>query len=228
MAMFDWIRKLRRAAPASSELQQMMVDLKSPEGFPITELRPVLIPSSIFELDHWIGPYHHFENLPVSLTWAYMRPNQTMQYLNSATAVALEAKGCDWRSAALNALSGDVARQPWTHEWKNASGAVRAVALMHDDGVGPSRLCMLSRYDLLFPEGFTFFVPERSCAILLSNDAESIVRDRITSVVERCHRDAEVPMHNEPFTSDELRASLAQLVRGRLPRGHVDGPVPSP
>ncbi len=212
MAMFDWIRKLRRSTSASPELEQMIADLRNSEGFPITELRPVLVPSSIFELKRWIGPYHHFESLPVSLTWAYMRPNQTMQYLNSDTVAALEAKGCNWRSTALDELSRDVSRQPWTHEWKNASGLVRAVALMHNDGVGPSRLCVLSRYDLLFPEGFTFFVPERSCAILLSNDAESIVRDKITSAVEGCYQDAEVPMSKKPFSSDELRRSLAQAV----------------
>ena len=195
----------------SARLRQMKSDVSAAGEFPIEELRPVLIPSSIFEGGVWVGPYHHFTNLPVSLTWAYLRPQQTMLYLDHETVLRLEQRGVDWRSSALLEMEREVGDHPWTHEWKNQSGTLGAVALMHEDGIGPSRLICLSHYNAHFPAGFSFYVPERSCAILISKDADSGLVEKIKSVVEACNSSAGVPMGVLAYSSNELANSLKNI-----------------
>ena len=218
--MLKWFSKLlsqeKKEAPEDPGVRailQMRADLdQDPGKFPLSELRPVLIPSPILAMGNWVGPFHHFESLPVSLAWAFLRPNQTMMYLSNSTALDLEARGVDWRSAARSALLQDFQRQPWTHEFKSDVGEVEAVALLHEDGLGPSRLLCCDLLLDRFRHGFAFFVPERSSAIVLSNRASVKVRNSVEDAVHGCLEAADVPMSEDPFSSDLLK-TLLQRVR---------------
>src|SRR5438093_12675020 len=81
------------------QLEQLREDLRGDSSeFPITDLRPVLIPSAILAPGTWVGPYHYFSGLPISLTWAYLRPNQTMMYLSDRAVASLEKRRVDCRT----------------------------------------------------------------------------------------------------------------------------------
>jgi hypothetical protein len=191
------------------QLRQLRGDLDGdPPSFPLSELRPVLIPSSILEMGTWVGPYHHFSTLPVSLTWAYQRPEQTMMYLTHDMVQALETAHIDWRREARDSLVREFDRRPWSHEFRGASGDVEGVALLHDDGRGPSRLLCVRRLLGLLPDGFDFYVPERSCALLISRGAGADVRERVIQVVQQCLEAADVPMSSQPVAHELLLDAL--------------------
>jgi len=143
--MLTWLCQLFRRGSVDPALAQLQRDVRaSPSEFPIGDLRPVLIPSPILAHKSWIGPKHYFENLPVSLTWAYLRPENTMMYLSFDSAEALDAKRIDWRLHSKEAAQREFAEPLWTHEFKGESDSVEAVALFHSDGLGPSRLLFRS------------------------------------------------------------------------------------
>src|SRR6184192_3798791 len=191
-------------------LDQMRRDLKQARtnsDFPLRDLRPVLLPSPILAMGTWVGPSHYFDSLPVSLTWAFLRPHGTMLYLSHDVASALDQKGIGWRLEARDALTREFRIRPWTHEFKGPSGAVEAVALMHDDGLGPSRLICAPQLLAFFPTGFAFFVPESSCALLLATAASVVVVSKVEQVVKECFAAADVPMATSGFGHEALNAA---------------------
>jgi hypothetical protein len=132
-----------------------------------------------------------------------------MMYLAHGTVAILEAKGIDWRSAARAALERDVKRHPWTHEFCNDQNKVEGVAMIHEDGLGPSRLIIYNRLAQRFPQGFSFFVPERSCAMVIANDASLQVRTSIETAVRNCFSGADVPMSEKPYDHTLLKQALS-------------------
>src|SRR5262245_2197377 len=216
--MFSWLQKLMPWSSKDSgvkQLEQFLADVRADStGFSVADLRPVLVPSAIFEAGRWIGPYHHFPALPVSLTWAFLRPQQTMLYLAHDAAAALEAKGIDWRSTARATLVKEFERHPWTHEYRNDRGKVEGMGMIHEDGLGPSRLIMYSRFAQQFPQGFSFFVPERSCAIVIANDASSQVRAAVEAAVRGYFSAADVPMSESAYDHTLLRRALSEAHEG--------------
>jgi hypothetical protein len=210
--MKDWLRRLAgrstRTQP-DQQLQQLREDLRRGAAeFPLEDLRPVLIPSPILATGRWVGPFHHFPELPVSLTWAYLRPSQTMIYLSHELVAMLDSRGIDWRSTARDALVREFGSRPWTRELRDSSGALEGIALMHEDGLGPSRLICSRRLLRQFPDGFEFFVPERSCAFLVGSSASAETRSRIEHVVRQCFEHAEVPMSTSGFGHEALLSAL--------------------
>jgi hypothetical protein len=177
---------------------------------PAEDLRPVLIPSPILAMINWPGPRRHFPDLPVSLTWAFLMPD-AMLYLSASRASALDAAGVDWRGMSRSALVRDFERRPWSREFRNEQGDLEAVALMHEDGLGPSRLICCNRLLRTFSDGFSFFVPERGTALVLSARAGRDVRERIHGLAHDILSHAEVPMSEAPFDHALLRAALERV-----------------
>jgi hypothetical protein len=216
--MLTWLSRLLSPARMKAEnpdvraLHQLRSDLdKDPLQFPLSDLRPVLIPSPILATGNWVGPFRYFESLPVSLAWAFLRPNQTMMYLSTPTADALEARGVDWRAVARSAVVRDFDRHPWTHEYENDAGDVEAVAFLHEDGLGPSRLLCCNKLLTRFANGFVLFVPERSSALVLQEHASAKVRDSVHRAVRSCIEAAEVPMSAEPYSHHLLKTALERV-----------------
>ena len=146
----------------------------------------------------------------MSLTWAYLRPENTMVYLSFAAAAWLEARRIDWRRSAKASLHRDFANQPWTHEYKDESG-VQAVALLHADGLGPSRLLCAEELKRRLLGDFNWYVPERSCAFVISKSASSAIRDTVTAAVRGCQESADVPMSTEAFPAEILDSVVGAL-----------------
>lgn len=205
----SWLRREPSPDPGDAQLRQLCNDVeRDPTSFSIEDLRPVLVPTPIFETGRWVGPYFHFADLPVSLTWAFLRPQQTMMYLSTAAVTAFEAKSIDWRAAARFALAREFDSHPWTHAFNNPRGELEAVAFMHEDGLGPSRLIMYHKLKQRFPLGFTIFVPERSCALLVSAKASTEVRASVEKAVHGCFTAADVPMSESGYDHTLLKEAL--------------------
>lgn len=136
---------------AELEALRHALDLK-PDDVDVDRLRPILAPASFFESE-WPGPLVRFGESPLALTWAVLQPDQTMLYVTSALQVYWERQGLDCRGRALDNLARD-STQAWTHEFRFDSGGAYAVVMMHDDGLGPSRLLLESRLSELFPDGY--------------------------------------------------------------------------
>jgi hypothetical protein len=183
-----------------------------PSTFSVEDLRPVLIPSAILGYDQWVGPRHYVGSLPVSLTWAYLRPENTMIYLSFDAVAWLEAQHIDWRRSAKASLHQDFGNRPWTHEFKDESG-VQAVALLHADGLGPSRLLCTQELKRSLSGDFDWYVPERSCAFAISKNASSSIRDTVATAIRRCYESAEVPMSMEALSSEALDSVVEALER---------------
>jgi hypothetical protein len=214
-SMFTRLRNLLFGTPQSEQdritrmLNQLKRDVEAgPEQMPLDSLRPVLIPSSIFESGGWPGPHHHFPKLPVSLTWAFLRPENTMLYLFDEPAGKLTADGMDWRDSARKAALSDFERQPWTFEYRNRDGTIGAVALNHEDGLGPSRLFCYRQLLERFPDGFQLFVPERNITFLQLPTASPGVRAELERVIRDVHANAGVPMSLEPHDHQLLKEAL--------------------
>ena len=79
---------------------------------------------------------------------------------------------------------------------------------MHEDGLGPSRLMMYSWFTKQFPHGFSFFVPERSCAFVIANDASSKIQESVQTAVHGCFAAADVPMSESAFDHTLLKQAL--------------------
>ena len=204
-----WLRPKHDRDSAVAQLEQMRSDLDlDSTSFPADDLRPVLIPSPILEAGDWVGPYHHFPDLPLSLTWVFLRPQHTMRYLSTKAAAAFDAKGVNWRATARLALVKEFENHPWTHEFRSETGDVEAVGLLHADGLGPSRLIMCRALARHFGEGFLFFAPERYSAFVLSANASAKVRDNVGRAVHQYFSGADVPMSESGYSHALLREAL--------------------
>jgi hypothetical protein len=76
--------------------------------------------------------------------------------------------------------------------------------MMHDDGIGPSRLLLNGYISKIFPEGYWVAVPERSVGIVLRHSAYREERVKIENVVLKCFNDGTVPVSPDFFDADKL------------------------
>jgi len=213
--MFRFLKRIFGGARAEKEridgllrqLKQMRGDLG--QDLPLADLRPVLIPSSILEGGDWFGPHHYFSKLPVSLTWAYMRSENTMQYLSRDHASKLTADGIDWRSVARSALYEDSKKRPWMSRRNPNDESVGVAAVLQDD-LGATRLLCFDQLCSIFPNGFRFFVPERYTAFVLADDSPADIEAQLVGMVQQTRRNADVPMSLEPFSHVLLREVLVE------------------
>lgn len=213
--MFRFLRRLLVGDRAEKQrIDGMLRQLKQMQGdlgkdLPIADLRPVLIPSSILDGGDWFGPHHYFSKLPVSLTWAYMRSENTMQYLSSDHAAKLTAEGIDWRSVARNALYDDSRKRPWMSRRNPNDESIGMAAVLQDD-LGATRLLCFDQLCSIFPNGFRFFVPDRYTAFVLADDSPADVEAHLVGMVQQVHRNADVPMSLEPFSHSLLKEALVE------------------
>jgi hypothetical protein len=174
------------------QYQQLKEDLGA--DLPLEDLRPVLIPSSILSGGNWFGPHHHFPELPLSLTWAYVRPEHTMQYLSQEQADKLTAEGADWKTTARTALAADSKARTWTFRRNPENESLCAAIVLHE----------------MIPNGFTFVVPNRDTVFLLADDAPREIRDQMAEWVHKAYREADVPMSMEAHTQASLENALRE------------------
>ena len=167
---------------------------KKPSELEIADLVPVFVPSSFFELGNWPGPFDVLGVEGLGLAWAMLQPDQTMRYVDREVERQWDMHAIQWRDRALENLQRHSVRTVWTHEFRSDNGSLFAVAMMHQDGVGPSRLLLRESLERLFPEGYLVALPEMSCGIVLSAQATLAERAKIEELVNGCFTDGTRPL----------------------------------
>ena len=160
-------------------------------------LMPLFAPSLFFESGKWPGPHEIMELPGLGLTWSIEQPGQAMLYLDGSTAQGWAASGLDWREESMKNLIRRSASQLATAEfWRGgmAKELCYALAFMHEDGYGPSRLLLEDSLRRVFPAGYAIALPEMSCGLAVSLQASAAEREKIEVLVETCFREATRPL----------------------------------
>jgi hypothetical protein len=159
-----------------------------------SDLVPILVPAAFIQAGEWPGP-HEPSGVPgVCLTWAVLTPAQTMRYVDRAMAEYWESNGIPWRTEALGNLRARSRGEVWTHEFRREDGTPFGVAMMHADGVGPSRLLLHEALQELFPEEYLIALPEMSCGLALSRKATGAESSQLRELADTCFRNGTRPL----------------------------------
>jgi hypothetical protein len=203
------MRWFRRKQPgALSQIEQLRRSLALPaRDFPIEDLFPIIVPSSFFALDNWPGPFQKLRTADLGLTWAFLQPSQTMVYFSHEHAKHFQSLGIDWATKAVENLVAHTGARTWTHVKQNGNCLI-FVAMMHEDGFGPSRLLLADALSRAFPQGYRVAIPERSCGIAFANNLAGDELQSILRVDESCHRDGTRPMSAAHFSPSDLAPAV--------------------
>src|SRR5215207_11578677 len=104
-------------------------------------VRPLLAPTEYVAL----GAPAIFDTLPAPdlvLTWVELPDPETMLYVTPGRAAEWDRVRPGWRAVALDAMRRADRGHVWTHEKRGENGALLWVAMMHEDGLGSSRLLL--------------------------------------------------------------------------------------
>jgi hypothetical protein len=166
------------------QLESLREGLRTPpEGVEIAQLFPLFVPSTFFELGNWPGPYATLRASDVGLTWFVKLPDQSMRYVDNAIAQYWDKEGIDWKKRALLNLAEQTAENLATHEFRHTDGEPYAIAMMHADGIGPSRLMLQRRISSIFPDGYKVALPEMSCAFAFSVQVDRVELNQIQKLI---------------------------------------------
>ncbi|HXG67826.1 MAG TPA: hypothetical protein VNO70_22185 [Blastocatellia bacterium] len=189
----------------NKQIERLGLGLRlKPNEIPLENLFPLFVPDSFFEYDSWPGPYELLLAKGIGLTWAIEQPGQTMLYVNQELENYWNSKQINWRDVALNNLRKNSAELPWTHEFDRDSGGIYAVAMMHEDGYGPSRLLLKEILNELFPDGYRVALPEMSCGLAISVTLSASEEAELYEIVQECFTKGTRPLAQGIFLPEEL------------------------
>jgi hypothetical protein len=140
------------------------------------------------------------------LTWVELPSDGAMVYVTPSRAAKWDRIRPGWRTAALDVMRRTDAGRPWTHEKRRTDGALEWVAMMHDDGLGSSRLLFEPELQRTFPAGYLVALPDRSCGMAIAQDADLA---EVRRMIARMHADATTPMIADVLEARELRPAAA-------------------
>lgn len=160
---------------------------------PIDLLRPLIVPREYIDLK-LPAPHLPLAAPDLALTWVELADNGVMLYVTPQRARAWEKAGIDWRRAAMDAMQRADEGHRWTHEKRADDGELQWVAMMHEDGLGSSRLLQPAGLGRLFPDGYWVALPDRSCGIAASKRLGGPALEEVRAMVEQCYTGATTPM----------------------------------
>ena len=175
-----------------------------PEELEIDNLVPLFVPASFFAAGNWPGPYERLRAREIGLTWSVLLPNQTMRYVDHAVAQYWAEKGIDWKGVSVSNLAKLSGETLATHDFRRATGEVYAVAMMHSDGVGPSRLLLRDQLASVFSQGYRVALPEMSSAFALSENLDDDEISRLQELIEECYQNGTRPLAVGVYDPDDL------------------------
>jgi hypothetical protein len=200
---FSAVRADRSPSISKINFEDQLIELRKavavkPSEHSIDNLFPILVPSSFFSKGDWIGPHEILHDSEIGLTWTILYSGQTMVYLNEEIRAHWESLGLLWRKQALENLKKKT-ENVWTHEYKRDNGDLYAVAMMHEDGLGPSRLFADRILRDAFPDGYKIAVPEMSVGMAISNTIREDEMKKIAVVLQKCFQDGTRPLSGKIF-----------------------------
>jgi hypothetical protein len=103
-------------------------------------LRPLIVPNSYFEHGDFPAPHVPLKAPDLALTCVLLKEPASMLYVQPQTAIEWQQEGIWWQVAAINAMRKADGGLVWTKERRDGDGSLMWIGLMHDDGLGSSRL----------------------------------------------------------------------------------------
>lgn len=154
-------------------------------------IRPLIVPAEYVD----VGVPAAFDALSspdLALTWVELSDRATMLYVTPLRAGEWDRSHAGWRAEALEEMRRADRGQVWTHEKRTGSGALAWVGMMHEDGLGSSRLLLEPELQRTFPDGYLVALPDRSCGMAISRTNADL--DEVRAMVSRMHEGATTPM----------------------------------
>jgi hypothetical protein len=186
------------------QVEQILRGLSlSPDQIAIEDVVPVFVPASLAEGGKWLGPIITMQAPGLAVTWAFLQPAQTMIYVNFQAANYWKAQGTDWRSQSVENLIR-MTEQLSSHDFIREDGSIYGLVMMHEDGIGPSRLLLNGWLEEVFPEGYLVSIPERSMGVVLSSQASAEEREKVEGLVKDCFEKGSQPFIGEFFDPNLL------------------------
>jgi hypothetical protein len=188
------------------QLNQLRKSLgQPPDRLELDEVVPVFVPASIADEGKWVGPIVKMRAAGLAVTWACLQPEQTMLYVSHKHAAYWASKGIDWQMRSMENLMR-MSEPLATHGFQREDGSYYGVAMMHEDGIGPSRLLLNGSLEEQFPEGYLVSIPERSVGIALSAQASVEERQQLEKVIRECFENG-----TRPFIGDLFEPGLLSM-----------------
>ena len=155
-------------------------------------LFPIIVPRTYFGSGSWPGPHLRLRHPELAVTWVELSAPTTMAYVTFERVGELESMGIRIHETAMENLR-KASEQLLTHGRESDDGLVLG-AMMHPDGLGTSRLLLLSQIELAFPAGALLGIPERSCGFVVSTKLSPAEMKEALDMVSSYYRDGTTPM----------------------------------
>ena len=182
-----------------------------PEETDIRKVFPMFAPASFFKLGNWPGPYILLGAEGVGLTWALDLAAAGVRYLDQSMRAYWDGLNIDWKAAALANLGEASKERLFTHGLDRKNGGIFAVAMMHADGWGPSRLLLREGLRQVFPEGYRVSIPEMSCGFAISRELDETEQSTIKGIIAKRFGKGARPIAPGIFQPDEILPDWAAV-----------------
>lgn len=189
-------------------MDEIPADLFELSDADLAALRPLVVPATYGALGNFPAPLIPLAASELALTWVALTPPEWMLYVKPAAAVNWQQRGIDLYVRALANLREADAGRTWTHEKRDEVGRLIWVGMMHDDGLGSSRLLCFEELSAAFPHGYLVALPDRSCGLAVSAGANNAERREFDDMVEHCFAGATTPMSDQIMAPEALRPRL--------------------
>ncbi len=159
---------------------------------PFPHLLPLIVPRSYFSSGAFPARHVNLRHAELAVTWVetWRQDNEPkLTYVNIERCDEIASHGLDVHELAMANLRRETP-ELGTHI-KMDGDRIVFQAMMHADALGSSRLLLLPEWDRIFPQGYLFGIPERSCGIVVPIDAGSKNLDEVRDLVRRCYEDTQ-------------------------------------
>ncbi|MGK9236928.1 hypothetical protein KXS07_34675 [Inquilinus limosus] len=191
-----------------ADIEQLRADLaRHPSECDVAQLVPIVLPLALLHLN-WPGPIVQIGQLPFAAAWAVLGENNMMTYVNREQAAYWENAGIDWQARALDNLVRMTGSRPASHQKADESGKPFMQVMLHEDGIGPSRLLLPHLFDDMLGPGYLVAIPERTCAIAYRADLTLEQKADVDSAIEGCFMHGTEPMSAARFDARLFWVSL--------------------
>jgi hypothetical protein len=177
-----------------------------PEQIDTSHLLPMFVPASFFAMGNWPGPYARLRTADLGLTWAVLFPHQTLRYVDDDMLQYWELCRIDWKEIAMRNLQART-QGANIHQLRRPNrpdGKLVSMAFMSEDGLGPSRLLFRGTLNEQFPEGYRVAIPEMSCGVAFSKNAQDPELTKILTMVADCYQKGTKPLSPGIYDPEDL------------------------
>lgn len=184
-----------------------------PEDLDIGKVVPLFVPSSFVEAGAWPGPFATLRAQGITLVWAVLISDEAIRYVLHDMQQAWEAKGLDWKARALENLRQLSPEPLGTGALFRDNGETWLISLMHEDGLGPSRLLLNDQLERVFPKGYRVAMPERSRGFAFAEELDVDDADTVDSLIRSSYSKGERPLSSCIFEPNDLLIATPRSTR---------------